>query len=61
MIKILSHNKKINFTFFSFFDNLNYNFLSYVMYIITHLYVVKDSWSSKILKQFKNIFWILKF
>jgi len=30
------------------------------MYIITHLYVVKDSWSSEILKQFWSIFWILK-
>jgi len=30
------------------------------MYIITHLYVVKDSWSSKILKKFWNILWIFK-
>jgi hypothetical protein len=37
-----------------------YNFFSYIMYIITHLYVVKDSWSSKILKQFWNILWIFK-
>jgi len=30
------------------------------MYIITHLYVVKDSWSFEILKQFWNIHWIFK-
>jgi hypothetical protein len=30
------------------------------MYIITHLYVVKDSWNFEILKQFWNILWILK-
>jgi hypothetical protein len=30
------------------------------MYIITHLYVVKDSWSFEILKQFWNILWISK-
>jgi hypothetical protein len=30
------------------------------MYIITHLYVVKDSWSFEILKQFKNILWSFK-
>jgi hypothetical protein len=27
------------------------------MYILTHLYVVKDSLSFEILKQFWNIFW----
>jgi hypothetical protein len=30
------------------------------MYIITYLYVLKDSWSFKILKQFWNIIWIFK-
>jgi hypothetical protein len=30
------------------------------MYIITHLYVVNDSWNSEILKQFWNILWIFK-
>jgi len=39
---------------------LSYNFFSYIMYIITHLYVVKDFWNSKILKQFWNIIWIFK-
>jgi hypothetical protein len=30
------------------------------MYITTHLYVVKDFWNFKILKQFWNIIWIFK-
>jgi hypothetical protein len=30
------------------------------MYIITHLYVVKDFWSFEILKQFWNMFWTFK-
>jgi hypothetical protein len=30
------------------------------MHIITYLYVVKDFWNSKILKQFWNVFWIIK-
>jgi hypothetical protein len=30
------------------------------MYINTHLYVVKDSWSFEILKQFWNIFSIFE-
>jgi len=31
---------------------INYNFSLHVMYIIPHLYVVKDFWSFKILDQF---------
>jgi hypothetical protein len=38
----------------------SYNFFSYIMYIITHLYVVKDPWSFEILKQIWNILWIFK-
>jgi hypothetical protein len=30
------------------------------MYIIIHLYVVKDFWNFEILKQFWNILWIFK-
>jgi len=30
------------------------------MYNITHLYVLNDSWSPEILKQFWNIIWIFK-
>jgi hypothetical protein len=52
MIKILNHHQKLNFHIFWFYYTLSYNFSSYIMYIIAHLYVVKDSWSSKILKQF---------
>jgi hypothetical protein len=44
----------------SFIILINYNFSLYIMYIINHLYVVKHSWSSKILKQFWNILWIFK-
>jgi hypothetical protein len=51
--------KNKNFTFFNY--TLSYNFLIYIMYIITHLYVVKDFWNSEILKQFWNILWIFKF
>jgi hypothetical protein len=52
MIKILNHHKKLNFHILYFYYTLIYNFSSYIMYIITHLYVVKDYWISKILKQF---------
>jgi hypothetical protein len=60
MIKILSHNQKLNFHILWFYYTLSYNFSSYIMYIITHLYVIKNSWSSEILKQFWNILWIFK-
>jgi hypothetical protein len=60
MIKILNHHEKLNFHIFLFCYTLNYNFFSYILYIITHLYVVNFSWNSKILKQFWNILWIFK-
>jgi len=31
-----------------------------MMHIITHLYVVEDSWNFEIFKQFWNILWIFK-
>jgi len=30
------------------------------MYIITHLYVVKNFWNFEIFKKFWNMFWIFK-
>jgi hypothetical protein len=45
MIKILSHHQKLQFHY-----TPSYNISSYIMYIITHLYVVKDSWSYEILE-----------
>jgi hypothetical protein len=60
MIKILNHHQKIIFHILWFYYNSSYNFSSYIMYIITHLYVVKDSWSFEILKQLWNITWIFK-
>jgi hypothetical protein len=30
------------------------------MYIITHLYAIKDSWNFDIMKWFLNIFWIFE-
>jgi hypothetical protein len=44
MIKILSHHQKLKFHILWFHYTLSYNFLKYIMYIITHLYVVKDFW-----------------
>jgi hypothetical protein len=43
---------KIKFYIFQFYCTLNYNVFLYILYIITHLYVVKDFWSFEILKQF---------
>jgi len=43
-----------------FYYILHYNFFSYIMYIVTHLDVVKDIWSFEILKQFWIFFWIFK-
>jgi hypothetical protein len=64
MIKILSHHQNLKFHIFQFYYILSYNFCSYIMYIITHLYVVKDFWILKKLKQFWNIllmFLVFKF
>jgi hypothetical protein len=55
MIKILNCHQKLNFHIFKFYYTLSYNFFSYIMYIIAHLYVAKYSWISEILKQFWNI------
>jgi hypothetical protein len=60
MIKILSHHQKKIIHILLFYYTLSYNFFSYIMYIITHLYVVKNSWNFEILKQYWNIFWIFK-
>jgi hypothetical protein len=60
MIKILNHHQNLRFNILYRYYTLSYNFFSYIMYIITHLYVVKDFWSSEILKQFWKILWIFK-
>jgi hypothetical protein len=37
---------------------ISYNFFQHIMYIIPHLYVVKDFWTFKILNQFWEVLWI---
>jgi len=59
-IMISNHNQKLICQMCMFSCVINYNSSSNIMYIIPHLYVVKDFWSSKILDKFWKVLWIFK-